>query len=161
MPITPTEWSLCGRLLASELIVHLQQFPSPPPLYCLSEKLTLKAISKCSSLKVSALSWPKDRGNASCTGRTCSNIWLWSLLRISIAFSHWPLDFIFSLWIAASLPIRLRSPSLLLSTNLFSSWVKCRKWALEAFCCIHLVQKLEKFSSVTSLFLFLWPNTSC
>lgn len=34
-----------GALLASELTVHLQQFPSPPLLCCLSEKLTLKAIS--------------------------------------------------------------------------------------------------------------------
>lgn len=35
--------------------VHLQQFPSPPPLYCLSEKLALKTISECSFLKVRAL----------------------------------------------------------------------------------------------------------
>lgn len=54
----PQTGAFVGALLASELTVHLQQFPSPPPLYCLSEKPTLKAISECSPLKVSALSLP-------------------------------------------------------------------------------------------------------
>lgn len=54
----PQTGAFVGALLASELTVHLQQFPSQPPLYCLSEKLTLKAISECSPLKVSALSLP-------------------------------------------------------------------------------------------------------
>lgn len=45
--------------------------------------------------------------------------------------------------------------SLLLSTHLFSSWMNCRKWALEALCCVHWGQELEIFSFVASLFLFL------
>lgn len=54
----PQTGPFMGALLASELTVRLQQFPSPPLLYCLSEKLTLKAVSECSSPKVSALSLP-------------------------------------------------------------------------------------------------------
>lgn len=44
---------------------------------------------------------------------------------------------------------------LLLSTNQLSSWMNCRKWALEALCCIHSIQKLETFSSGALCFLFL------
>lgn len=45
--------------------------------------------------------------------------------------------------------------SLLLSTHLLSSWMNCRKWALESLCCVYWIQELKTFSSVTLLFLFL------
>lgn len=78
------------------------------------------------------------------------------------------LHFHIDLW-ASSLTCRLLHPyqqgwkvpdSLLLSTNPFSSWMNCGKWAFEASRCICWAQKLETFSSGTLWCLcFSQPST--
>lgn len=94
--------------------------------------------------------------NSSCTWRTCSNIWLWSLLRNSTLVFElhlWPVDC-----------------CILINKAEKSHTVQCYPlipsalgWTVEnEHLKLCVVQKLETFSSGTLWFLCVsWPCTSC